>query len=114
MTLINSAETAYHQGVDLYAEEQRRLVAGAELHASLLAAEPVAQRQPVPEWLCGGSLKGAVNSSTWIMLHHHFVTRLGVSTMPNVSALLPQIRDNLVCWDQGCWEALTHGAAAVS
>ena len=26
--------------------------------------------------------------------------------LPNVSALLPQIRDNLFCWDQGCWEAL--------
>ena len=68
MTLINSAETAFHQGVDLYAEEQERLIAGAELHASLLAAEPEARRQPVPAWLCGGRVKAALNSSTWAML----------------------------------------------
>ena len=111
MTLINSAETAFHQGVDLYAEEQERLIAGAELHASLLAAEPEARRQPVPAWLCGGRVKAALNSSTWAMLHHHYVTRLGVAALPNVSALLPQIRANLQCWDQGCWEVLTHGGA---
>ena len=54
-------------------------------------------------------IKEARNSSTWAMLHHHFVTRLGgAAALPNVSALLPQIRANIACWDQGCWEALTH------
>ena len=109
MTLVNTAETAWHQGVDLYADEKERLIAGAELHASLLAAEPAARRQPLPDWLCGGRVKEARNSSTWAMLHHHFVTRLGAAAaLPNVSALLPQIRANIACWDQGCWEALTH------
>ena len=75
----------------------------------LLAAEPAARRQPLPDWLCGGRIKEARNSSTWAMLHHHFVTRLGAAAaLPNVSALLPQIRANIACWDQGCWEALTH------
>ena len=106
-----SARASVRQGVDLYNEARERLIAGAELHASMLAAEPAARRQPVPDWLCGGSVKGAVNSSTWEMLHHHFSTRLGVA-MPNVSALLPQIRANIACWDQGCWESLTHSAGA--
>lgn len=39
---------------------------------------------------------------------HHYTTRLGLR-LPNVSALLPQIRANIGCWDQGCWETLTHG-----
>ena len=47
---------------------QARLIAGAELAASLLQAEPAPYRQTVPPWLCGGSVKGAVNSSTWEML----------------------------------------------
>ena len=72
-TLVNTAETAFHQGVDLYAEAQDRLIAGAELHASVLTEEPASRRQPVPSWLCGGRLKGAANGSTWWMLRNHFV-----------------------------------------
>lgn len=109
MTLVNTAETAWHQGTDLYAEEQNRLIAGAEFHASLLDAEPATRRQAVPPWLCGGRVKGALNGSTWDILHHHFVDRMGLS-MPNVSAILPVIRPT-GCWDQGCWETLTHGGA---
>ena len=60
-------------GVDLYAEAQDRLIAGAELHASVLTEEPKSRRQPVPSWLCGGRLKGAANGSTWWMLRNHFV-----------------------------------------
>lgn len=100
MTLVNSAETAWHQGVDVYAEEQQRLIAGAELHASLLAAEPPGRRQPVPTWLCDGHVKGADNSSTWAMLHHHYTMRMGVATLPNVTAMLTSIRQNSACWDQ--------------
>lgn len=103
-TLVNTAETAFHQGIDIYAEEERRLIAGAELHASLLLDEPAPHRQPVPQWLCGGFIKGVntdlngwghkggtlspVNATTWSMVHHHYVTRMG-ALMPNVSAILP-------------------------
>ena len=107
-TLINTAETAFHQGVDLYAEEKDRLIAAAELHASLLSAAPAPYHQPVPKWLCGGALKGAANASTWIMLHHHMVNRMGFR-MPNVTAILPT--ELPMCWDQQCYEMLTHGGA---
>lgn len=30
-TLVNTAETAWQQGIDLYGEEQDRLIAGAEM-----------------------------------------------------------------------------------
>ena len=105
-TLINTAETAYHQGVDLYAEEKERLISAAEFHASLITMEPMPYRQPVPKWLCGGNLKGAMGASTWLMLHHHMVSRMGYS-MPNVTAILPM--EQPMCWDQQCHEMLTHG-----
>ena len=41
------------------------------------------------------------------MVHHHFVRRLNM-TLPNVTALLPHVRPT-ACWDQLCWETLTHG-----
>ena len=103
-SLAYVAETAYHQGVDLYAELQPRLVAGAELHASLLAWE---RRPP---WLCGGALRAA-NASTFDVVHRHYATRRGVA-LPNVSASLRRRGDDRDrCWDQPCWETFTHGDA---
>jgi len=39
MAMINGAETAWHQGVDLYDEESDRLLAGLEFHAKYLLGE---------------------------------------------------------------------------
>jgi len=50
---VHAAETAYQQGVDLYAEQSKRLRDTHEFHARYdLGA-------PVPSWLCGGSIKTA-------------------------------------------------------
>ena len=113
-TLVNTAETAWQQGVDLYGEAQARLIAGAELHASLLAAEPAPFHQPVvPLDVCGGHVRGSdpkgqtKPTGTWSMLARHFVLRRGLRhVMPNVSALVPLMAG--ACWDQMCWEILTH------
>ena len=108
-TLVNTAETAFHQGIDLYAEEQSRLISAAELHASLLRQEPPPHHQPVPPWLCQGKLRLDANGSTWDMLRHHYTGRRGVP-LPKVSALLHargERRD--FCWDHMCWETFTHG-----
>jgi len=41
------------------------------------------------------------------MLARHFVLRRGLRhAMPNVSALVPLMAG--ACWDQMCWEILTH------
>mmetsp|Transcript_28288 Transcript_28288/g.74211 ORF Transcript_28288/g.74211 Transcript_28288/m.74211 type:complete len:442 (-) Transcript_28288:48-1373(-) len=107
----NFAETAHHQGIDLYGEEKERIIAGAEFHASLMADIPAPLHQSWPSWLCDGKCRGEycgpVNGSTFEIIHHHFVTRLNLS-LPNVTALLPQIRPT-GCFDQLCWETLTHG-----
>ena len=129
-TLGNVAETAHHQGWDLWGENMDRIVAAAEFHASLMADAPASVHQPAPGWLTctgasvarnnsrmqsprgayppGGSIIGA-NGSTFEIIHHHFHSRLGLP-MPNVSALLPKIRP-LQCWDHMCWETLTHGGS---
>merc|ERR1712048_1044128 len=39
MAMINAAETAWHQGLDLYGEEHDRLLAGLEFHAKYLDGE---------------------------------------------------------------------------
>lgn len=110
-TLVNMAETAHHQGIDLFGENKDRIIAGAEFHATLMADAPAAIRQKWPSWLCGGRCTGEhcgpVNGTTWEMVHHHFTGRLGIP-LPNVSALLPVIRPTS-CWDHMCWETLTHG-----
>ena len=106
-TLVNTAETAWQQGVDLYGEAQERLIAGAELHASLVLNAPAPFRQPVPLDMCGGHVKQVNQTGTWSMLARHFVLRRGLRhAMPNVSALVPLMAG--ACWDQMCWEILTH------
>jgi hypothetical protein len=57
--LIDAAETALIQGVDLYGEEQARLVAGLEFHANCL------QGATVPSWLCGGTLTDVKFDPMW-------------------------------------------------
>lgn len=43
---LNFAETAYHQGIDLYAENVHRFTSGVEFHASLMSDEPSPYHQP--------------------------------------------------------------------
>eukprot|EP01047_Picozoa_sp_COSAG01_P017990 COSAG01_NODE_965_length_12401_cov_3.496098_3_plen_145_part_00 len=135
-TVGNVAETAYHQGIDLWGEHKERIIAAAEFHASLMYDEPAPFWQAAPHFLtCSGEGSTsrhssnssnsstprksasmiyppgggviASNGSTFELIFHHFHVRLGVA-MPNVSALLPKIRP-LSCWDHMCWETLTHG-----
>lgn len=115
-TLVNSAETAHHQGIDLFGENKARIIAGAEFHSTLFENAPPSIKQPWPKWLCNGNCTGEhcgpVNGSTFEMVRHHFVERLGES-LPNVTALLtgklsPRPTS---CWDHMCWETLTHGGS---
>ena len=113
--MVNFAETAFHQGIDLYKEEQVRIIAGAEFHASLLSDEPLALKQNWPSWLCGGKCTGEhcnpakATGETFEMVHHHYVHRLNLS-LPNVTALLRGGKMRPTgCFDQLCWETLTHG-----
>merc|ERR1719262_1431367 len=41
MAMVNAAETAWHQGLNLYGEEFDRILMGLEFHAKFLAGESV-------------------------------------------------------------------------
>jgi hypothetical protein len=78
------AETAWIQGVDLYAEAQPRLVAALELHAGLALGDQV------PGWLCGGRLTDSFNPIPEIA-YNHYHNRMGID-MPRTGELLRQQR----------------------
>ncbi len=100
--IINAAETAHQQGVDLYAEEAERLQAGLEFHAKYLNGAAV------PNTLCGGALTGSNANPMWEIALNQFVTRNG-GTLPETAKLASKIRptgtDHHVAW-----ETLTHAS----
>jgi hypothetical protein len=98
--LINVAETARIQGVDLYSEQSARITAGLELHAQY------ANGAPVPSWLCGGTLVAPAPLPTWEIAYNAYVNRLGGS-LPMTGALLTAIRPTATDHTTD-WETLTH------
>jgi hypothetical protein len=67
--LIQSAEIAWHQGVDLYAERGNRLLTGLEFHAKYILGAPV------PANLCGGALTRLDPMPTWEIPYNHYHNR---------------------------------------
>jgi hypothetical protein len=98
--LTHVAETAWIQGVDLYAEAEARVVSALELHSRLSLGEPV------PNWLCSGQVKEIFTPAPEIALNH-YANRLAIP-MPNtaqfVSSRRPQRASHFYAW-----ETLTHG-----
>ncbi|MER7175344.1 alginate lyase family protein [Streptomyces mesophilus] len=97
----HAAETAHHQGVDLYGEVRERLRATVELHARFSLGEPV------PKTLCGGRPQLTMGPDLEVVLHH-LRGRLGLA-MPYGEKLAASMRpagtDDLFV----AWETLTHG-----
>lgn len=104
--MVNAAETAWHQGLDLYGAEAERMVAGLEFHAGFLSGESV------PSWLCGGSLNKVKPDPMWEVAHNHFSNRMGIP-MPFTEKVLAGIRPTSASHHME-WETLTHynGTAA--
>jgi hypothetical protein len=100
--MINAAETARIQGVDLYSEQATRIVAGLEFHAQYL--DGVA----VPSWLCGGTLTDVTPDPTWEIAYNEYATRLGRS-LPETEKLIATIRPTQTDHHM-VWETLTHAA----
>jgi Alginate lyase len=99
--MINVAETALIQGVDLYAEEAPRIVAGLELHAGFL------DHLPYPAGICNDARTGSPRP-TWEIAYNHYATRLGMS-LPNTAALLKKPGFRPTDYEEHlAWETLTH------
>jgi hypothetical protein len=67
--LIQAAEIAWHQGVDLYAERGNRLLTGLEFHAKYILGAAV------PPTLCGGTLNSLEPMPTWEIPYNHYHQR---------------------------------------
>jgi hypothetical protein len=94
--MVNAAETARQQGLDLYAEQGKRIVAALEYQAQFLPPNSA----PVPKNL-------AFNKHpTWEIAYNHFHNRLGLS-LPKMAAVLPTNRPTGVNHHMA-WETLTH------
>jgi hypothetical protein len=97
--IVNLAETALIQGVDLYGMESKRISAGLEFHAQFL--DSVA----APPWLCGGQLN-LLTYPTWEIGLNHYGNRMGMS-LPHTRNLVMRRRPTGVDHHME-WETLTH------
>lgn len=87
---VSAAETARIQGVDLYGEQQVRLVAGYALNVRWFAEFLVCGS--APSWLCNGSLStGGVNYTlAWEVGYNALASRRGVP-MPYTWAFIQTV-----------------------
>ncbi|MET9634179.1 alginate lyase family protein [Lentzea sp. NPDC006480] len=96
------AETARHQGQDIWGEIKDRMRHAWGLHTKYQNGEPV------PSWLCGGSYNQSLGPTSEVSFNA-LNTRLGIA-MANTQAyterMRPQGTDNLFV----AWETLTHAA----
>ena len=96
---INAAETAFQQGVDLYAAESRRLRTTLEFHADYILGKPAGS-------LCGGKLDVRV-LPMWDIALNHYRTRAG-EDLPLSARVLEKARAVDPTYKQMSWETLTH------
>jgi hypothetical protein len=95
-SMANAAETARQQGLDLYAEEGKRMMAALEFQAQYLPPN----NTPAPE-----NLTFALQP-TWEIAFNHFHNRCG-QDLPKMAVVLPGNRPTGVNHHMA-WETLTH------
>jgi hypothetical protein len=96
-SMANAAETARQQGLDLYAEQGKRMMAALEFQAQYLPPN----NTPAPE-----NLAFALQP-TWEIAFNHFHNRMG-NALPKMAAVLPTNRPTGANHHMA-WETLTHG-----
>ena len=98
--MVNAAETARQQGVDLYGEEAERITTAMEFHAAFVLGKPV------PRWLRGGRLRIS-DGSTWEIAFNHYHNRLGMDLPQTEKVILTRARPTGSDHHMN-WETLTH------
>jgi hypothetical protein len=99
--IINAAETARIQAVDLFALEQKRLTAFLELHSKYLNGASTGS-------LCDTAIAGVDADPMWEIGYNAYAGVLGVSlpqTLQQIQAIRPTGATHHMAW-----ETLTHGA----
>jgi hypothetical protein len=97
-SIVNAAETARQQGIDLYAEHGARIMAAMEFQAEFLAPN---KKPALPN--VEFSLQ-----PTWEIAFNHFHHRLG-RELPNMARVIPTNRPTGADLNHMVWETLTHG-----
>jgi hypothetical protein len=119
--MANAAETAYIQGIDLYAEQANRIVTGFEVNAGFVNAyldevDRLGGAAPSASWIPPGwpgaagtfRLNGDGYKTGWLVAYHHFTTRTG-TPMPQTARLVKRLGApaNQAALHR-TWEPLTH------
>ncbi len=115
-SMIYAAETAWHQGVDLFAPNKKRVSDFMELHGAWMTGASA-----VPSDICGGVIKAAQADTqgisppdgggrkVWEVAYRELHDRLGIS-LPFTLAMIESGRPAAAAhWVQK-WETLTHAA----
>jgi hypothetical protein len=107
--LINAAETAYVQGLDLYGTEQTRLVAALEFHAHLLLPNVTA-----PDYVCNGTGVKTSLAPTFEIAYNHYHNRKGIELPYTYQHIVTAVRNMSDPEDMFMmvYETLTHGGNA--
>jgi hypothetical protein len=95
-SMVNAAETARQQGIDLYGEQAKRITAALEFQTQFL---PPNNAPPVPNVIMN-------RHPTWEIAYNHFHNRLSME-LPKTAAFLPTNRPTGHN-HQMAWETLTH------
>jgi hypothetical protein len=97
-SIVNAAETALLQGLDLYREQGPRIVAAMEYQAQFIAPNR-ATPPPSAEFTL---------QPTWEIAFNHFHHRLK-HELPNMARVIPTNRPTGADMNHMVWETLTHG-----
>jgi hypothetical protein len=104
--MINAAETARIQGVDLYGEESERIRQAMEFNAEIINDRPV----DYGSWLCGidhnQDYPDSDNHGMWEIAYNHYATTLGYD-LPETQQLVEAVRPTGAS-HHIAWESLTH------
>jgi hypothetical protein len=95
--MVNAAETAFQQGVDLYAEQEKRIMAALEFQAQFL---PPNDASPLPRNVTFHL------HPPWEIAYNHYHNRKGLA-LPKMAAVIIKNRPTGVNHHMA-WETLTH------
>jgi hypothetical protein len=107
--IAQAAETAHHQGVDLYGEQRARITAALEFTAQYNTQW--LNTGTLPTWLCGGRFAdlGGGYKLGWEAAYNHYSKRLGQSlpyTLPYITNVVRP--SSYKAYSITAWQSLTH------
>lgn len=104
--IINAAETAKLQGVDLYGEQRERITKAMEFQTQYQNGKPV------PPWLCDGELKYLGTNGTLDIGYNEYAVRESM-VLPQTRQFLETTRPTIGRFHY-LWETLTHGLTGLA